>query len=89
MAAPYPKLAEVRKRYKLNKSYQCTHCGDKVPANVTHAHVNQLFEKIAELETELETKLEERNITFIECSVCAELYGNHTKDCMFYTEENS
>ena len=54
MAAPYPKLAEVRKRYKRDKSYRCTHCGDKVPANVTHAHTNQLFEVIAELETKIE-----------------------------------
>jgi len=60
VAAPYPKLAEVRRRYKRDTAYRCTHCGDKVPANVTHAHVNQLFEVIAELETTVdELKAEE------------------------------
>ena len=51
VAASYPKLAEVRRRYKRDTAYRCTHCGDQVPANVTHAHVNVLFEVIAELET--------------------------------------
>jgi len=57
VAAPYPKLAEVRRRYKRDTAYRCTHCGDQVPANVTHAHVNVLFERIAELETKID-KLE-------------------------------
>lgn len=54
MAAPYPKLAEVRKRYTRDHSFYCNICGAQVPQNVFHAHIDHLVEYIAELETKIE-----------------------------------